>query len=958
MTACGGRAEDLRMLPRQGPLAGRGSHAPEATGPPPSLTRLIGRSQELDELLTLCCSQRLLTLTGAGGSGKTRLASELAQRRICAGVDCVNWVELSPCNDPSLVAQQVAASLALRETAERNPTDALVSVLREDDRLLILDNCEHVIDGAAQLVEDLLRRCPFLRILTTSREPLGVSGERVWLVPPLAITTEAVELFLDRAMAIDPSFEVDGSNSTVIEEICRRLDGIPLAIELAAARVRVLTPEQIAARLEDRFSILSGGSRSTITRHRTLRGAIDWSFTLLSPVEQTLLERLSIFSGSFSLEAVEAICSEEPIERGEILDLLAGLVDKSLVVANTRERSARYWLLESIREYARERLTPAVREALLRRHAEAFLALAKGAVPELMNASVSCLARLDPDHDNIRAALAWSLEHEPDRIALPLTAAFRWYWYYRINWSEGLRWITRALESSSDEITADRAATATGAGALAGYLGDITRGREYLEEAAGMWRAVGDERHLAYTLSALSHLLAGAGELERATLLADESIALVRRSGTPWDLGYCLTNAASFVAQSRGDLEEADRHLEEAERIWSADEHPLGLPFVLNARALMALRRDDPQSAARFARSALQRTRHTGDVWFSSRSLRVIAYTAADLRLSAKLIAASDAMLRSIAAGILPYEMDLHETLMEKLRSSLPAEELEACLSEGAGMTLAEACEASLDVQQHERAQSAAVSEARPTLHVRDLGPLQILLAGEPLREARTSGRACELLVFLLQHPAGCTREEVGVAFWPDASTDAVKNSFHVTLHRLRKMLGTANAVCTDSGRYRVAMQHESDSRRFEQEMTAALRKSKADPQLVGPLDAALSLYGGDFLQGEEVGEWCLIIRGHLRRLYLEGLFALGEGLEAKGRYAEAADAYVRLLAREPLHEAACRQLMICHARTGARLQSMKVYRSFEQRLREDLSASPESETSELFRKLKKNESV
>ncbi len=949
------------MLPRQGPVAGRGSYAPEASKPPVSLTRLIGRAGELAEVERLTDAHRLVTLTGAGGSGKTRLAAELAHRRIARGEQAI-WVELTPCTDPALVAQQVAAALALRETSERNTIETLIEALCGRKILIALDNCEHVIDSAAALVGALLSQCPESSILATSREPLGVQGEQLFLVPPLAMATDAVELFVDRARASDPAFATTPDNMGSVEEICRRLDGIPLAIELAAARVRLLTPGELASRLEDRFAVLSGGARTSIARHRTLRATIDWSYALLNECEQALLERLSVFAGTFALEAAEAVCTDEHISRDEVLDLLGGLVDKSLVVASTRDSTARYSLLESIREYARERLSEEDEARLRRRHAESYLDLARSAVPELMGASVACLARLDADHDNVRAALAWSIEHEPDAIALPLAASFRWYWYYRISWAEGLRWLRRVLEASSPVVTHDRAATLTGAGALSGYLGDITVGRARLEEAASLWREVGDDRHLGYVLSALAHLLAISGELERAQLLATESIALVRNAGTPWDLGYCLTNAASFVAQMCGDLEAADRHLEEAHAIWAADHHPLGLPFVLNARALVALRRGDRTAAARFARTALTVTRESDELWFSSRSLRVIAHASlGNPLLAARLLAASDAILRSIAAGILPYEREMHRALMSSLRETLGDERLHAALDEGGRMSFHDACAAALGSGQDVADDSIAVPVNEPPrgLHVRDLGALQISLDGEALRmEARASGRARELLLFLLSNPGGCSKEEVGVAFWPDASTDAVKNSFHVTLHRLRKMLGQPGAVCVEGGRYRIGIPHSSDSVRFEKEIRVALRQSTSGAETLGPLEAALSLYGGDFLHGEDVGDWCLAIRSRLRQLYFRGLFAMGQGLEASGRYSEAADSYTRLLAREPLHEAACRQLMICHARMGARSQSMTIYRKLEQRLQEDLDTTPESETASLYRRLQQNEAI
>jgi predicted ATPase/DNA-binding SARP family transcriptional activator len=911
---------------------------PSTSRPPVALTSLVGREPEIRDLTALMSAQRLVTLTGVGGTGKTRLAAELALRVDWQRADSVAWVELGPCTGPLVVRQQVAAALSLRDA------DALVDALRERDLLLVLDNCEHLVEACAELASALLLHCSRIRILATSREPLGVAGERVWPVPPIA-EAEAVELFAERAAAVDPTFALSDANRTAVAEICRRLDGIPLAIELAAARVRVLTPEQMTARLADRFAMLAGGARTAVPRHRTLRAAIDWSFALLNEAEQTLLAQLSVFAGTFSIEAVEAVCD------GPVLDRLSGLVDKSLVVAGKRRGAVRYSLLETIREYAAEHLEE--KEELRRRHARAFLSIVSAAAPEMSNASTTALDRIEPDHDNVRAALAWSTDHEPDALALPLAAAFRWYWYYRILWSEGLRTISRVLAASDalddrPEARAARAAVLSAAGVFASYLGDLTPARRDLEQAETIWREVGNDRELALTLSALAQTLAGADELDPAEARATEAVALARSAGTSWDLGYALTNAVAFVAQRRGELEEADRALEEAEAIWMTERHPLGLPFVLNARALLALRRRDEASAARLARSALLETRPRRELWFSARSLRILAFTSCDdLPRAARLLGAADAMLRSIGARMLLHENLEHERLMELIRAAA----LEPVLEAGAALCFDDAAELALS---SDHRQPATGNRQPLLLHIADLGPLRIELGGKPLAsEGRASHRARELLVFLASHAPGPTKEEVGVAFWPDATTDQVKNSFHVTLHRLRKLLGGAEAVVAEGARYVVGMPHIVDSRRFESELTAAIRKSDAKA-----MEAALALYNGDFLQGEDAGEWCLPIRARLRQLHVRGLFALAQTHESRGQYTDAAETYTRVLARDPFHEGAARQLMICRARLGERSESLHVYRELEQRLRDDLQATPEPETATLYQRLRANEVV
>src|SRR5688572_7170668 len=352
--------------------------APPTTSPglelPVHLTRFVGRDRELDDLVRLVGSTRLLTLTGAGGSGKTRLARETVLR-IAGSFGRVGWVDLAPLADADLLWQGVAAALHVAERTGVSARELLVGAICDERTLLILDNCEHMVDGCAELAEALLRACPRVAILATSREALGVASETAWLVPPLA-SAEAIQLFVDRAQTTLPSFAVTQTNAPALAEICRRLDGIPLAIELAAARVRVLSPEQIAQRLDDAFRLLTAGSRTALPRHRTLRATMEWSFGLLGAREQVLLRRLAGFAGSFTLDAAEAVCSDEPVEAEDILDGVSALVDKSLVVMEAGDGVARYRLLETVRQYGVERLREAGElEALERRQAAYFLAV-------------------------------------------------------------------------------------------------------------------------------------------------------------------------------------------------------------------------------------------------------------------------------------------------------------------------------------------------------------------------------------------------------------------------------------------------------------------------------------------------------------------------------------------------------------------------------------------------------
>jgi predicted ATPase/DNA-binding SARP family transcriptional activator len=409
---------------------------------PAQRTSFVGREREMLEVKRQLVMTRLLTLTGAGGSGKTRLALEVARDLVGAYPDGVWLVELAPLSEKKLVPHAVADALGVPEGSGRSLSHALVDDLHEKKLLLVLDNCEHLIEAAAQLANALLSSCPRLRVVATSRETLGVEGELVWRVDPLSVPDadpdhraratgelaryDAVRLFVERARLGSPHFELRAENAGAVVQICRRLEGIPLAVELAAARVRALSLEQISARLEDSLKLLRGDSRSAPQRQRTLRATLEWSHELLSAEERVLLRRHSVFVGGWTLEAAEeAVGASDGIQEEEVLELLSKLVDKSLVVAEVRAGEVRrYRLLETVRQYAQERLEESGEaETFRRRHAEFFLALAEEAEPGLVGAQQQEWAeRLEEEHDNLRAALSWSLEREPE-AALRLAGA-------------------------------------------------------------------------------------------------------------------------------------------------------------------------------------------------------------------------------------------------------------------------------------------------------------------------------------------------------------------------------------------------------------------------------------------------------------------------------------------------------------------------------------------------------
>ena len=495
---------------------------------PRHLSSFVGRQTDLTEVRQLISQAPLVTLTGPGGVGKTRLALQLAAEMLDTFVDGAWLVELEALTDGSLVPQEVAIALGVAKESDADANEALLGHIRSREMLLVLDTCEHLIGDCARLANSLLRTCPGLRILATSREALGVTGERMYPVrsltlpadtriPPerLADEFEAVGLFCERARAADPTFLISAGNAAAVVEICRRLDGIPLAIELAAARVRALTVEQIAERLDDRFRLLTGGSRTVMPRHQTLRAAIDWSFDLLPDEERAVLWRLSVFSGVFTLEAAEAVCGAGEVQTFDVLDHLTRLVEKSLVF----RQGDMYRILETVRGYARERsLEAGESEGAYARHRDWYLSMVRQAAPAFFRGPESApwLDRLDAEHDNLRAALSWSIT-EPGGApaALELVAGLWRFWEIRGYLVEGRQWLDRVLALTGD-ITPLRADAFTGAGILAAAQGDHVAAVRYHEQSLRIHQELGNDASVRYGLNNLANATLHSGDHTRA----------------------------------------------------------------------------------------------------------------------------------------------------------------------------------------------------------------------------------------------------------------------------------------------------------------------------------------------------------------------------------------------------------------------------------------------------------
>jgi predicted ATPase/DNA-binding SARP family transcriptional activator len=517
---------------------------------PIQLSSFIGRERELAEIKRLLAGARLLTLTGPGGCGKTRLALEAATELLLGQLfaDGVWWVELATLADPALIVQAVASALGVQEQPRQLLWETLLDYLRPRNLLLTLDNCEHLVATCAQLVEELLRACPKLKVLATSREPLSIAGETTWLTPSLSLPDphqlpseseeavsdlsqyEAVRLFVERAASTLPTFTLTQHNAVEMVQICQRLDGIPLAIELAAARVKVLTVPQIAGRLDDCFKLLTAGSRTVGSRHQTLRAAIDWSYDLLSEPERVLFQRLAVFEGGFTLEAAETVCAGQGIESSEILELLSHLVDKSLVVVGTPQQGweARYRLLETIRQYGRDKLLASAEAGSMRQqHAAYYLTLAEQAWLKLQGPEqLAWLNRLEVEHDNLRAALSWS-QVEAGETGLRLAGALGLFWYLHGYWSEGRGWLESMLTQTEGlGYTQARAKALLDAGTLAHYQGDYGQAALLLEESLTLHRTLPNTLAQANALYQLSQIEINRGNWEAAISLLEEAQSL------------------------------------------------------------------------------------------------------------------------------------------------------------------------------------------------------------------------------------------------------------------------------------------------------------------------------------------------------------------------------------------------------------------------------------------------
>jgi predicted ATPase/class 3 adenylate cyclase len=597
---------------------------------PLQATPLVGREREVGEVCGRLRQEevRLLTLTGAGGTGKTRLALQAAADLLEDFEDGIYFVPLAAVTDPDLFYTEIAGALGLRESGDVPLEDLLKEYLGRRKLLLVLDNFEQIL-SAVPLVGELLSAAPHLKVLATSRIPLGIYGEHDYAVPPLSVPDpkrlppievlsqyEAVRLFIERASAAKRGFEITSENAPAVAEICARLDGLPLAIELAAARVRLLPPKVLLTRLSNRLKLLTGGAKDLPARQRTLRGAIEWSHDLLEEGERTLFARLAVFSGGRTLEAIEAVCDAEGDLPVDALDGVSSLLDKSLLLREeTSEEESRFVMLETIHEYAREKLHESGEAAELRGlHAEYFLAFAEEAEPELEGPDqASWLDRLEADLDNFRAALSWLLEVGESESALRTGGALWLFWRSRGHLSEGRRWLSEGLSGGDAAPAGVRARAMLVLGDLDVMQGDYPQGEEELEAGLALFREAGDRRAEAQALNILGFIASERNDLERAERLLEESLALGRKAGTPIEIHNAL-NALANVAFYRNDHARASVLQEEGLGMARAAGDVRGISIHTNNLGLRALARNDFERAEALLQEARELFWKLGDL--------------------------------------------------------------------------------------------------------------------------------------------------------------------------------------------------------------------------------------------------------------------------------------------------------------------------------------------------------
>ncbi|GAA1563046.1 hypothetical protein GCM10009789_15210 [Kribbella sancticallisti] len=934
---------------------------------PVRLSSFVGREAELAELAGLLGGRRLLTLTGPGGGGKTRLALTLAERLRPSYPGGVWWVGLAELTEPEAVLPAVAEAFALPEATE----EAVAGKIADARLLLVIDNCEHLLGPAARLVRRLLRSCPSLTVLATSQEALGNPGESVFRVPPLG--EAAVRLFVERAQAASYGFEQTAANAADIASICERLDGVPLAIELAAAWVPALSPAQIADRLDDSLRVLTGGDREAMPRHRTLRGALDWSWRLLDDPERALLAQLAVFPASFTIDGVEAVAE---LGDADVLQALSRLVNRSLVMVQQGDE-VRYRLLQIVRQYAAHQLGEDPGPA--RRQAQYVLRLVERAARKLGGEEQQeWLDTLTEERRTIRSALRWFIDAGELESAARIAVGVWWAGYLLGRYGEVRSWLEEVLQLPGELPDALRAEALVAVGTLAHLQGDAelaeTRLREGFaayreagdrtgeamelnwlggvamrqgdyaearrlgERCLALWRELGDESKVSRALDfqGMRELLAG--ELDQAGSLAREARARYEHDGDGEGLGW-VTMLLGAVAHYRGERLVARTLLTEARRRGEANRQTATLAWSLHLLGAEARRDGELDESDRLLDESLRLHADSGNRWRVASLLEALAATAharTDVPRAVRLLAHAASIREKLRTPVPAVEAADVSSVLEAARTAVPAEEFRRYWAEGEMLGL----DALLGIERKSPAPVTIVESRIEPLGILALGVSEVR-RNETVLDAADWGYAKprELFYYLLDS-GPVRKDQIGAELWPDASATSLRNSFHSCLHQLRRTLGRSDWITFRKGRYEFnrSLDHSYDVTDLESAVTS------------GDLQRAIDLYGGDYLTDLGGSPWIETRRQSLRQLFEDSLFTLASEYAATGRDAEAIALYERAIAHDPLLEPAHRALIQLHLSHGNRAQAVRQYKLLSSLLAEDLNTTPSPQTTALLR--------
>jgi predicted ATPase/DNA-binding CsgD family transcriptional regulator len=712
---------------------------------PVPVTRFVGRRGEIAGVRRALQESRLVTLTGVGGVGKTRLALEVAQLVHRAFPGGAWMVDLSAVVDAGQVPQAVATSLGVVDRSTRPPTDTIADHLRDSEALVVLDNCEHLIDATARFVAGLLSRTHRLRVLATSRRTLGIDGERLFPVPPLGVPEEAgtastetvgrydaVQLLVDRAQALQPGFALTEANRLAVARMCARLDGLPLAIELAATRLRTLSLDQLLDRLEGRFALLTGGNRAAGARQQTLRAMIDWSHSLCSEPERLLWARLSVFAGGFDLEAAESVCAGSGLSQDTVLDLLDRLVAQSIVLSDAGEQGIRFRLLETIRQYGRERLVELGEESTLRRrHCDHYLDVARRATSQWATPrQEEALSRLRTEHGNLRAALEAAItDPEGPSAALALATALRHHWYADAFLAEGRRWLDQALAlptpvsaRSDDAVRAARTDALWVAAWVCLLQGDLAEAGTRLTECLALAEPVGNERAIGFVRSLTGTAELFQGHLPEAVAAFEEGLAIFARIGETEGALWGMFQLAIALAHS-GASARAQAICREALTLSEATGERLCRSYTLWVLGFDTWRQGDLEQADRHAREGLALQRDFNDpvgLALISELLAWISASRDDLVATARLLATADSVWGLIGTTLSAFGPPLHRhraACEHRIAAELDPETARQAHRRGRHATVASAIASILDTR------PASGPDARPADAVPGLPP-------------------------------------------------------------------------------------------------------------------------------------------------------------------------------------------------------------------------------------------